>query len=119
MVKEIINWCNSNNGFATILLSALTLLVSIIAIIVSIHAARLPYKKKLIVSGGSFVSVGGIGLHITATNVGNRQIKISNIGFRIKKHVYINPQVNIMTLMILKKQYMICNLTVQQKFMHM
>ena len=91
MVKEIINWCNSNNGFATILLSALTLLVSIIAIIVSIHAARLPYKKKLIVSGGSFVSVGGIGLHITATNVGNRQIKISNIGFRIKKHVYINP----------------------------
>ena len=70
MVKEIINWCNSNNGFATILLSALTLLVSIIAIIVSIHAARLPYKKKLIVSGGSFVSVGGIGLHITATNVG-------------------------------------------------
>ena len=91
MVKEIINWCNSNNGFATILLSALTLLVSIIAIIVSIHAARLPYKKKLIVSGGSFVSVGGIRLHITATNVGNRQIKISNIGFRIKKHVYINP----------------------------
>ena len=52
MVKEIINWCNSNNGFATILLSALTLLVSIIAIIVSIHAARLPYKKKLIVRGG-------------------------------------------------------------------
>lgn len=29
MVKEIINWCNSNNGFATILLSALTLLVKV------------------------------------------------------------------------------------------
>lgn len=84
MVKEIINWCNSNNGFATILLSALTLLVSIIAIIVSIRTARLPYKKKLIVSGGSFISAGGIGLYITATNVGNRQLKISNIGFQIQ-----------------------------------
>ena len=52
MIEEIITWCNSNNGFATILLSALTLLVSIIAIIVSIRTARLPYKKKLIVSGG-------------------------------------------------------------------
>lgn len=90
MIKEIITWCNSNNGFATILLSALTLLVSIIAIIVSIRTARLPYKKKLIVSGGSFISAGGIGLYITATNVGNRQLKISNIGFQIQKHVYIN-----------------------------
>ena len=43
MIEEIITWCNSNNGFATILLSALTLLVSIIAIIVSIRTARLPY----------------------------------------------------------------------------
>lgn len=60
MIEEIITWCNSNNGFATILLSALTLLVSIIAIIVSIRTARLPYKKKLIVSGGSFISAGGI-----------------------------------------------------------
>ena len=90
MIEEIITWCNSNNGFATILLSALTLLVSIIAIIVSIRTARLPYKKKLIVSGGSFISAGGIGLYITATNVGNRQLKISNIGFQIQKHVYIN-----------------------------
>ena len=90
MIEEIITWCNSNNGFATILLSALPLLVSIIAIIVSIRTARLPYKKKLIVSGGSFISAGGIGLYITATNVGNRQLKISNIGFQIQKHVYIN-----------------------------
>lgn len=46
MIEEIITWCNSNNGFATILLSALTLLVSIIAIIVSIRTARLPYNYK-------------------------------------------------------------------------
>ena len=44
---ELIQWCNENVGFATIVLSALTLLVSIIAVIVSIRTARLPYKKLL------------------------------------------------------------------------
>lgn len=90
MVKEIITWCNSNIGFATLLLSTLTLLVSIIAIVVSINTARLPYKKKLLVIGGTFISEAGIGYHITATNIGNRQVKISNIGFKIDQHVYIN-----------------------------
>lgn len=90
MVREIITWCNSNIGFATLLLSALTLLVSIIAIVVSINTARLPYKKKLLVIGGSFISEAGIGYHITATNIGNRQVKVANIGFKIEKHVYIN-----------------------------
>ena len=91
-MKDIIVWCNSNSGFATILLSALTLLVSVIAVIVSIHTARLPYKKKMIVRGGSFITVDGMGLHVTATNVGNRQIKISDIGFQIEKNTYINIQ---------------------------
>ena len=45
MLKEIVIWCNENTGFATILLSALTLIVSIIAVIVSINTARLPYKN--------------------------------------------------------------------------
>ena len=134
MIEEIITWCNSNNGFATILLSALTLLVSIIAIIVSIRTARLPYKKKLIVSGGSFISAGGIGLYITATNVGNRQLKISNIGFQIQKHVYINTHTIHESQIILgqgevtsqyydindfKKAIFDINLTVRQKFTHM
>lgn len=89
-MKELITWCNANEGFATLLLSALTLLVSIIAIIVSINTARIPYKKRLLVTVGSFISEAGIGYHITATNVGNRQLKISNIGFQIQKYVYIN-----------------------------
>lgn len=32
-LSNVIQWCNDNVGFATIVLSALTLLVSIIAII--------------------------------------------------------------------------------------
>ena len=44
---EIIQWCNNNEGFLTMLLSLFTLVTSIIAIIVSIKTAQLPYKKKI------------------------------------------------------------------------
>lgn len=87
---EFISWCNDNVGFISLLLSALTLLVSIIAIIVSIHTARLPYKKNILVTTGNTISETGIGLHITATNVGNRNVKIKMIGFLIDDQVYIN-----------------------------
>ena len=43
-----IEWCNQNNGFISAILSIIGLLLSIIAIVISIHTARLPYKKKLL-----------------------------------------------------------------------
>ena len=64
--------------------------MSIIAIFVSLSTARLPYKKKILVERGSFISADDIGFHVTATNVGNRQVKISSIGFKINSYVYIN-----------------------------
>ena len=87
---DIITWCNTNEGFATLLLSALTLLTSIIAIIVSINTARLPYKKKLLITAGSYIGETEHGFFVTATNVGSRQVKISNIGFKIRNKVLIN-----------------------------
>lgn len=54
-IIEVIEWCNNNTGFATIVLSILTLIVSIIAIFVSLSTARLPYKKKILVERGSFI----------------------------------------------------------------
>ena len=87
---NFIDWCNNNMGFASLLLSALTLFVSILAIVVSIHTAKLPYKKKLLVSAGSYFTDGSLGIHITATNVGNRNVKIKNIGILMGKMVYIN-----------------------------
>lgn len=89
-MTEFLNWCNSNVGFVSVLLSALTLLVSVIAVVVSIHTARLPYKKKVLVSAGNTISDMGIGLHITATNIGNRNITIKTIGFLIDAKVYVN-----------------------------
>ena len=87
---DFVKWCNDNMGFASLMLSTLTLVVSILAVIVSIHTARLPYKKRLLVTCGSYISSDEVGLHITATNVGNRNIKIKTIGFLIGKMVYIN-----------------------------
>lgn len=72
------------------MLSLLTLVVSIIAVIVSIQTARLPYKKKMLVESGSYISNDGTGIHITVTNIGNRNIKIKKIGILIGKMVYIN-----------------------------
>ncbi|MDB2011233.1 hypothetical protein [[Clostridium] symbiosum] len=89
-IIEVIEWCNNNTGFATIVLSILTLIVSIIAIFVSLSTARLPYKKRMLVERGTFISSDGIGFHVTTTNVGNRQVKISSIGFKINSYVYIN-----------------------------
>lgn len=85
-----IEWCNANMGFASLLLSGLTFLVSVLAIIVSLQTSRLPYKKKLLVVAGNFISPDDMGFHITATNIGNRNIKIKTIGFLIGKSTYIN-----------------------------
>lgn len=87
---NFIEWCNNNIGFASLMLSALTLFVSIVAVFVSIRTAKLPYKKKIVVSTGSYISSDGIGIHVTATNVGNRKIKIKKMGILIGEMVYVD-----------------------------
>ena len=78
---EVIKWCNENVGFATIVLSVLTLLVSIIAIIVSVRTANLPFKKLLKIEVGSYISTeGDTGLHVTAINCGNMDFTICSMG---------------------------------------
>ena len=92
---NIVEWCNNNSGFFSGILSLLTLVVSIIAVIISIHTARLPYKKKLVLNSNiSFLfSIDNLseqtiskfnGISIEATNIGNRNINISFLGFAIK-----------------------------------
>ena len=91
-IENLINWCNNNEGFATILLSFFTLIVSIIAIIVSINTARLPYKKRLLLVVGSYIGIviDTIGIHVTATNIGNRIIKIKNMALLINRQCFTN-----------------------------
>lgn len=92
---EIIKWCNDNNGFLTGLLSLLTLVVSVIAVAVSIQTARLPYKRKATLSSSfllgmvtePFVSNSmALGLEAGITNLGNRAINITYLGYAVKKN---------------------------------
>ena len=93
-MEEIIKWCNDNNGFLTGVLSLLTLVVSIIAIIVSIRTAKLPYKRKLRLSssldiaffqnpatGESGTQIMGISVNIA--NIGSRNVNISYLGISV------------------------------------
>ena len=94
---NLIEWCNTNNGFLTAILSLLTLVVSIIAIVVSIQTAQLPYKKRLILDSNITFLVGQNnftgeinsclnGITVNATNIGNRNINISFLGFAIRNN---------------------------------
>lgn len=95
-----IRWCNENNGFISAILSVIGLLLSLIAIVISIHTARLPYKKKLLLGSSLLLGVSRIplrgtetslvGMSSTATNIGNRTISLTYLGFAIKKGRAIN-----------------------------
>ena len=86
-MSEVIKWCNENVGFATIILAVLTLLFSIIAIIVSIRTANLPFKKMVKIEAGRYSSTDGdTGLHVTAINCGNMDFTIISMGFVTKEN---------------------------------
>ena len=94
-MSSIIQWCNENTGFLTAILSAIGLLLSSVAIVVSISTARLPFKKRILL--GSSVNIGTtiipgvsvntsiLGMSATATNIGNRRVSLTYLGYAIKK----------------------------------
>ena len=94
-LADIIRWCNDNNGFLTAILSAIGLFLSMIAIVVSIKTARLPFKKKIVVSASTNIWFGTnpitnttkSGVHsisINVVNKGFRDINITYLGIQIK-----------------------------------
>ncbi len=94
-MKCIIEWCNTNTGFLTAILSAIGLLVSTIAVIVSIKTARLPYKKKILLSCSTDIGIFSsiitgqssskiVGMSVNATNVGSRNVNITYLGISVK-----------------------------------
>lgn len=99
----IIEWCNLNSGFLTGVFSLLTLVVSVIAIVVSIHTAKLPYKKKIKLSSSVDIAffqnpatgeAGSqiIGISVNAANVGSRNINITYLGISVKDKSLHNGQ---------------------------
>ena len=90
----MIAWFNQNEGFVSALLSLFTIMLSVVAIFVSIRTAKLPYKKGMIILAGREISSLGEGLYVTAINTGNRPIKISMIGLMIAgKQFFAHDQI--------------------------
>ena len=89
-----IRWCNDNNGFLTAILSLIGLTLSATAIVVSIRTARLPYKKRIMVDSYLTwfqvvpISVSNHpipGRTAVATNVGNKTVNLTYLGYVVKK----------------------------------
>jgi len=94
---DFINWCNDNQGFVTAVFSLLSLLISTIAIVISILTAKLPYKKALRISAGSYFGVGSVledlqGVYVNALNVGNIPVNIIDLGLLHNNRRYINTK---------------------------
>ena len=103
-MKDIIDWCNNNEGFANILLSIVSTILSAIAIIVSIKTARLPYKRKIKITVGtnlqfaiglSRVSGSVAGISINILNLGNRDVNIRYLGYVIKTNKEYQKAINL------------------------
>ena len=101
---SIIEWCNLNEGFINAVLAIISLLLSCVAIGVSIQAIRLPFKKKLKVECYlGFVTQrpeNNEGIIVTVTNVSNRDIVIYEISLKNHKHKrYLSRIINISVLL--------------------
>ena len=84
---EIIEWLNVNYGFSSIILSAVGLLISTIAIVISIKTAKLPYKKKIgLVMTYNYLFPAGViaEIEVQALNLGNRPVRMKKLGLGIK-----------------------------------
>lgn len=55
-MEQIIQWCNTNVGFVSGILALFSIVLSLVAIYVSIVVAKLPFKKKITV--GFFTNLG-------------------------------------------------------------
>lgn len=91
-MQDLISWCNENEGFTNAVLSCATIFISVVAVFISIKMAKLPYKKKMKLSGGvglafgqGIESIALVGYYVTVCNVGNRPVKITFLGLALSK----------------------------------
>lgn len=88
-MTEFIEFCNKNQGFVSALLSLFTIFISAIAIAVSIHTSKLPYKKKLSLqlrASYSVPAINLIGFSVDVTNIGNLPVYLDFFGIAFRKN---------------------------------
>lgn len=87
---DLVKWCNENQGFVTAIFSFSTVLISVVAISLSINVARFQTKKKLRFKGYFELNDEIFNIYAIITNVGNRNINIIAINIhRLKDNLHI------------------------------
>lgn len=77
--NNFVKWCNCNEGFISAVLSVLTLVISIIAIWISVRLAYIPYKKRIFINPVFDIKENEYELNLTIANSGNKLIGISYV----------------------------------------
>ena len=89
-MQQIIEWCNSNEGFVSAILALVSLLLSVVAICISISVAKLPFKKKISLAFYTNMGIGDargyVGYEVVATNIGNRVVATDYVGLGYYKN---------------------------------
>lgn len=85
VTMSFVEWCNANSGFTSAILSIVGLTLSVIAIVISIYTAKLPYKKRLLINiaGAGIIEEDEMGHVLEITNLGNRPVYIVKMGFMV------------------------------------
>lgn len=91
-MTRFIEWSNANNGFSTLVISIIALFISIVSLIVSFYTAKLPYKKKLLLTYGTAIDINQTYIYIKVTNVGHRKAKINNLTIEINGKQFHNVE---------------------------
>jgi hypothetical protein len=80
-MKQIIDWCNCNQGFLSALLSILTILISGFTIFLSWKIGKMPFRNAIsvTVSTGGKDDGGYYRLHIVIVNIGNIPMYIGSV----------------------------------------
>ena len=84
-LTDLCNWCNTNEGVVSALLTILTIIISVIALFVSIKLGKIPYRKALTAIPFYQEVEGEPTIDITLVNYGMCAILIKEIRILDKK----------------------------------
>ena len=101
-MSEFISWCNLNQGFLSFVLSLMTIILSVVAIVISIKIGKMPYERKLRIIPEPYKVKGKMMLDIIIINCGHVETGIEHIaimdnsnlvlGMYTGSNIYVKPE---------------------------
>jgi len=80
---NLVEWCNCNQGFVEAIMCLSSIIIGVVAVVVSLKTAFLPYKKEVLFNPFFYRDESGkIGCIIHVANVGNRIVVIDVIDLK-------------------------------------